>query len=94
MKNIIPGHVRAVTWMAAMVLSVVMYAVKQTWEPVVGSLILTTGFFLVDQATHLVQEDHSAPPPTWIEQMQQGHRVASVALGLTLIGISAYMIVS
>jgi hypothetical protein len=91
MKNIIPGHVRAFTWLLALVTAVVAYFISDDWYAVLGILLVVKGAFLGDQATHLAQEDHSALPPTWIERMQQKHRLVFVILGLILAGLGVFL---
>lgn len=91
MKNIIPGHMRAITWVLALALALVAYYVTRRFASALGAVVLTIGFFVADQAVHLAQNDHSAPPPTWIERMQQKYQAASVLSGLLLVMLGAYL---
>jgi hypothetical protein len=91
MKNLIPGHVRAFTWMLALTVGVVTLAVTGKLSATVGMLLVVTGAFLGDQATHLAQEDHAGTPPTWLERQQQRHRAVFVGLGLVLAGLGAWI---
>jgi hypothetical protein len=93
MKRIIPGHVRAVTWLLALVLAVVVYRETGRPDAVGGAVLLTLGFFLADQATHLAQEEHAEVPPTWLERMQQKYRWTFVILGVFLVSAGAIILV-
>ena len=94
MKNIIPGHVAAFTWMLALVVTGTVLWAGGDWVKVIGGLLLVKGAYLGDQATHLNQEAHSDPAPTWIEQMQQRHRILFVLIGLILAGVGAFLMVN
>ncbi len=93
LKNV-PGHVRAFTWMLVLSVSAAPLLGSKGVDAVFGAVLLVFGAFLGDQATHLNQEAHSSPPPTWIEQVLQKHRAASVIVGLILAGIGSFLMTS
>lgn len=89
----IPGHMKAVTWILGTVLSVVAYAATGEVSSVVGVLMLVLGMFIADQATHLAQH-HEDEPPTWLECQLQFYPRYSVAVGLALAAAGLGVVLS
>ncbi|HTE48905.1 MAG TPA: hypothetical protein VK675_03305 [Candidatus Paceibacterota bacterium] len=89
-QEVIPGHVRAYTWVLALVAIITAVAVTRNWHAPVGMLILIIGEFLGNQATHLAQH-HDELPPTWIEVQQQRHKVIFQILGLCIVIVGIYI---
>jgi hypothetical protein len=93
MKNhLIPGHFRAFTFWACLILGFITYWTTNSPVSVLGIELLLLGLFLGDQATHLSQEDHSALPPTKIEKLMQNYKFPFVIIGLILSSIGLFLI--
>ena len=91
--RIIPGHFRAYTSWLLFISAVFAYLQTSRLSSVVGISLIIIGGFLGDQATHLAQADHSALPPTYLEQSMQKHRWLFIVVG-TIIAVFGIMIVT
>ena len=94
MKRIIPGHLRAYTsWVILLFVTVTLFVTRNGIQTF-GVLCLLFGLFIGDQATHLAQADHSAPPPTSLERGLQQNRGLFVLSGTTLALWGLLMIIA
>jgi uncharacterized membrane protein YkgB len=91
--RIVPGHFRAVTLVMMIVTGAFSFILTQEWRHVVGVVVLLLGAFVADQATHLHQEDHSGPRPTWIEEQLQKHYPFSVTCGIILVILGIFTMI-
>ncbi len=87
--RLIPGHFRAFDFWLMILWVVAAYLMTYSLTVALGIILMVVGAFLGSQATHLAQEDHSAPPPTKIERYMQHHRWPSLIGGflISLIGV-------
>lgn len=89
----IPGHARVQTIPLAAILAIAAYWATGLWRLSLGLALVVLGDFLWSQATHLHQENHSGPPPTWLEKQQQRYRPVFVLAGITVCFIGLQQIV-
>lgn len=93
MKNTIPGHFKAITWVLILIASFVVYSRTGNWTQVIGGILIIKGMFLADQATHLDQEAHSHPAPTSIERFLQKHKWTGILAGIILMVVGIILLV-
>ncbi len=87
----IPGHVRAHTWLEALIAGAAAYVATKRLVAAIGMIIVVIGAYLGNQATHLDQENHSGMAITWIERQQQNHKNAFQFIGLLLVAIGIWI---
>ena len=87
----IPGHFRAYTFWLMILMAIAAYSKTGRIWPSAGLALIIVGAFIGDQALHLRQADHSAPPPTSIEAWQQKYFWPAITIG-TLIAITGALI--
>src|SRR3989344_6399065 len=100
LRKVVPGHFQVANLPEMVVTALIIYVLSGSASLASWFALIFVGSFLVNQSTHLAQEDHSAPPPTRIERMMQDdpsqkfklRRLAFVAAGLLLEVISVLLI--
>ncbi|OGI76484.1 hypothetical protein A3C67_00045 [Candidatus Nomurabacteria bacterium RIFCSPHIGHO2_02_FULL_42_19] len=90
MLSQIPGHVRAYTWVIALVALASSIFTRQ-WHTGLGMILVVAGMFLGDQATHLSQENHAGMAATWIESEMQYHTRLFQCLGIVVVALGIWL---
>jgi len=91
MRTIIPGHAIAFTWIL-----IVVVCGASLWKSGIyqafGMLLIIIGAFFGDQATHLNQEAHRDPAPTWLEKKMQMNKGLFQIIGLLMAFVGVFII--
>jgi hypothetical protein len=88
----IPGHAKAYTLWLLLILTIGVFAATGSWLKAMWTIFLVLGIFLADQAVHLAQEDHSAPPATAIEKFMQSQKIICIILGTAIALVSLLLL--
>src|SRR3989344_3368003 len=95
-KSIVPGHFWAITLPLLIVLTVVASIARRGDSFFFGAdlrvIVMVLGMFIADQATHLAQEAHSDPAPTWIERFMQHHKFLCQVVGVGVAALGCYLL--
>jgi hypothetical protein len=90
-NQMIPGHARAYTW-SLLIAGLVAANLSRLSEPAsIGIVLVVSGAFLGDQATHLNQH-HDDVPPTWTERLLQKKPLLFQAIGVASFGLGIWIL--
>jgi hypothetical protein len=81
-QRTVPGHFRAITWLAMIIAAAAVYYETQRWAAVGYFEIALVGLFLAEQATHLKRPDHSQDAPSYLERAMQVWPIGFQVIGL------------
>ena len=85
-----PGHFKALTrWVMGGSAIIVFFKADLSFVPVIGILLMLTGWFILDQTMHLRQKEHAGFTPTRIEWLFKNYSKSSFFVGgaIYLIGL-------
>jgi hypothetical protein len=94
LQRTIPGHFRAYTLWLLLLVAGGSLVLTRDWAICFAFTLIILGGFLGDQATHLGQAAHSAPPPTVLEQMLQTQRWLWTVTGFFMAFVGLTVIAS
>lgn len=87
-----PGHFKAYTLWLSLLFFISSTIYLGGIQVPIGFVLVIVGLFIGDQATHLAQADHSAPPPTIIERWMQNNPNFAKLLGTITALLGGYLI--